>query len=150
MPKRNNIIIDVISMLFIFLFIYAAISKLIDFEKFRTQLGQSPLLTDYANWVSVCIPLIEICLSLVFLISRFRLFSLYACFGMMVMFTAYIIVITKFSDHIPCSCGGVLQNMSWREHLIFNLVFTFLAAWAILIYPSNTGKQEKPKTCKIE
>jgi len=65
---------------------------------------------------------------------RFRLLGLYASFSLMVMFTAYIIAITKFSDYIPCSCGGVLQNMSWNQHLIFNIGFILLAVAGIIFH----------------
>ena len=49
----------------------------------------------------------------------------------MVMFTAYIYLILNYSDFIPCSCGGVLEDLSWTQHLIFNIVFIFLAGVAI-------------------
>jgi hypothetical protein len=52
----------------------------------------------------------------------------------MSMFSAYIIAITQFSDYIPCSCGGILQKMSWNQHLVFNFLFVSLAAAGILLY----------------
>ena len=51
--KLKSRIINFISYLYIFLFTYTAISKIIDFETFLVQLGQSPLLSAYANWVAV-------------------------------------------------------------------------------------------------
>jgi hypothetical protein len=32
------------------------------------------------------------------------------------------------SPYLPCSCGGILETMNWKEHLVFNLVFVCLAA----------------------
>ena len=61
----------------------------------------------------------------------------------MVMFTAYIVVITRFSEYVPCSCGGVLEKLSWDEHLVFNVGFVMLAAISILIYPKNILLQWK-------
>src|SRR5690606_14703009 len=58
----------------------------------------------------------------------------------MVMFTAYIFIILNFSDFVPCSCGGVLEKMSWTQHLIFNVVFIILAGVAVFF-----SLQEKPK-----
>src|SRR6266478_713273 len=115
--KLKTILIEIISGLFILLFVYAAASKLIDYQNFRIQLGQSPLLTAFAGWVSWVIPFLEIIISIMLAFPKSRLFGLYASFSLMVMFTAYIIAITKFSDYVPCSCGGVLQNMSWSQHL---------------------------------
>jgi hypothetical protein len=32
-----------------------------------------------------------------------------------------------FTPKLPCSCGGVLKNLSWKEHLMFNFCFTAIA-----------------------
>jgi hypothetical protein len=130
---RKNILVEIISVLFILLFTYAALSKLIDYQKFRVQIGQSPLLTAFAGWVAWIIPSVELFISVMLMTRRFRTRGLYASFSLMVLFTGYIIAILKFSDYIPCSCGGILQKMSWGQHLIFNIVFIFLALTAVLV-----------------
>jgi hypothetical protein len=120
--------------LFIFLFIYAAASKLIDYQKFEVQLGQSPILTHFAHWVSWIIPAIEIITSVLLAFEAYRILGLYISFSLMTLFTAYIIAITRFSEYVPCSCGGVLQHMNWNQHLVFNLLFFFLSLTSILFY----------------
>lgn len=137
----NTWLIDIISALFIFLFVYAAISKLLDYQRFQVQLGQSPLLTAFAGWVAWFIPTIELAISLLLAFPKTRLFAFYASFSLMVMFTTYIIVITKFSDYVPCSCGGVLETMSWNQHLVFNIGFVLLILAGIIIY----SKSKEPK-----
>ncbi len=132
--------IEIVSVLFTILFVYAASSKLLDYEKFSTQLGQSPLLTDFAEPLAWIVPSIEIFVSLTLAIRRWRLFGLYASFSLMVMFSGYIIAITTFSDNIPCSCGGILQNLTWHQHLIFNTVFVLLALVGILLYSTPEHK----------
>lgn len=132
--KPQNILDEVISVLLIILFIYAATSKLLDYQKFRVQLGQSPLLTFFASWVAWMIPALEIIIACTLAIPNLRLLGLYASFSLLVMFTAYIIAVTKFSDYIPCSCGGILQNMSWNQHLVFNMVFISLALTGIVLH----------------
>lgn len=134
----RKLTVDVISALFILLWVYAALSKVTDFDKFRVQLGQSPLLTAFATWVAWITPAIEILLAILLAIPRTRLLALYASFSLMVMFTAYIIAITQFSEYIPCSCGGILQHMTWNAHLLFNLLFVGLALTGILLF-SNTS-----------
>ena len=131
--KYKNILLEIICMLYILLFVYAAVSKFLVFDEFVIQIGQSPVLTAYAGWVAWVIPSIEILISLMLVIPRFRLPALYAAFTLMVMFTGYIFIILNFSDHIPCSCGGVLEKLGWTEHLIFNIVFVVLAFIGIMI-----------------
>ena len=48
------------SFFFILLFIYAAASKMLDFENFQVQLAQSPLLSAYAGFISYGVIGIEI------------------------------------------------------------------------------------------
>lgn len=138
----KSIFVDVVYILYILLFVYAAVSKLLDFENFQVQLGQSPLLSVFASWVSWLVPAAELIIALLLVIPKFRRAGLFAAFGLMTMFTAYIFIILHFSSFVPCSCGGILEKMNWNVHLIFNVIFVILAAAAIII---NDGL-EKSKT----
>lgn len=129
----RKITIEFIVTLFILLFVYAAVVKLLDFEKFVVQVGQSPLLTVFAGSIAWIVPVTEIIIALMLAWGRFRLIGFYCAFSLMVMFTAYIVAILNFSTYIPCSCGGVLEQLGWTEHLIFNLVFVVLAATGVLL-----------------
>ena len=129
----KNGIIEIICLLYLLLFVYAAVSKLLDFENFEVQLGQSPLLSAFAGWVSWGVPIVELVIALLLLVPRFRLVGLFAAFSLMVMFTTYIIIILNFSSFVPCSCGGILEKMGWTEHLIFNIGFVVLALIGILL-----------------
>ncbi|MDO5981024.1 MauE/DoxX family redox-associated membrane protein [Flavivirga spongiicola] len=131
--KHKNILLEIICMLFILLFVYAAVSKFLIFDEFKIQIGQSPVLTAYTTWVAWGVPFIEILISLMLVVPRFRLPALYAAFTLMVMFTTYIFIILNFSDFIPCACGGVLEKLSWTEHLIFNIIFVILAFIGVMI-----------------
>lgn len=137
---KDNIV-TVVCYLFILLFVYAAVSKLLDFETFETQLGQSPLLSAYAKPVAIGVPFLELLISVLLMFKRFRTLALFASFTLMVMFTAYIYIILNFSDFIPCSCGGVLEKMSWTQHLVFNVIFIVLAALAIFLFNSWSKKR---------
>jgi uncharacterized membrane protein YphA (DoxX/SURF4 family) len=129
--KYRELSKNIISLLFIVLFVYTAMSKLLDFETFQIQLAQSPLLSAYAGIIAWLVPGVEIIIALLLVFERFRILALYAAFTLMVMFTAYIYIILNFSDFVPCSCGGVLEDLSWTQHFIFNAVFILLAATAI-------------------
>jgi uncharacterized membrane protein YphA (DoxX/SURF4 family) len=124
---KKVIIVEIISFLFILLFVYAALMKLRDTEDFVAQMRQSPLLLPFATWVAWVVPIIELAVAALLVIRRFRLIGLIASFTLMAMFTMYIIIIMNFADHVPCSCGGILSEMGWGEHLIFNIGFVLLA-----------------------
>src|SRR5690606_37522243 len=100
---------------------------------FQVQLGQSPLLSVYAGWVSWLVPLSEILIAILLLFRATRLPGLVAAFTLMVTFTAYIYIILNFSSFVPCSCGGILEKLGWTEHLIFNIFFVIIALIGIIL-----------------
>lgn len=130
MKKSAQILLDVLAFMFIFLFMYAAVSKLIDIQKFRVQISQSPMLTNVSGLVSVLVPFVEVGISSLMIFARTRLLGFVGFFALMVMFTTYIYIIMNYSEHVPCSCGGILQNMGWKDHLIFNAAFVALGGLA--------------------
>jgi hypothetical protein len=128
-------LIDIVSILLIILFVYAAVSKLTEFENFNIQLAKSPLFIGFYRIVAVLIPAIEILIALSLAFPGSRLIGLYASFDLMLIFTLYIVSITRFSEYIPCSCGGVIGKLSWNEHLVFNIIFIFISLAGILLAP---------------
>jgi zinc transporter ZupT len=130
---KKAILADIITCLFILLFVYAALSKMLDYRQFRVQVGQSPLLTSYAGQVVWAVPALEIIIALLLAMKSTRLAGLYSSFFLMMLFTAYIIAITRFSDYIPCSCGGILQKMNWNQHMVFNICFVIMGGAATFL-----------------
>lgn len=130
---KKNTLLEIISALLVFLFMYAAVSKLIDFDTFRSQLSQSPFITSISWLVVWIIPVAEILISLSLLIRRTRPAGLYLSFFILLLFTGYIFIMLRYSPYLPCSCGGVLSEMTWKQHLVFNVAFTGLSLAGILI-----------------
>lgn len=135
---RRQIIIEICCAIFALLFLYAGISKLMDYQTFTLQLSKSPMLTNYAQTIAWSIPVAEIGIAIMLFIGGLRLFALYAFLFLMSSFTIYLITILTFSYYIPCSCGGILQNMSWETHITFNIVFIVAAVWILIIQNSNS------------
>jgi uncharacterized membrane protein YphA (DoxX/SURF4 family) len=131
--KTKKLFLEFICLLYVLLFVYAAVSKLLDFENFQVQLGQSPLLSAFASWISWLVPTIELLICLLLLIPKWRNMALFAAGSLMMMFATYIYIILHYSSFVPCSCGGILEKMGWTEHLIFNIFFVVLAILGLLI-----------------
>ena len=121
------------------LFAYAALSKLRDFERFQIQLGKSPLTNSFASLIAWVIPLLEITICVMLVVRKLQYVGLFTAYSMMIMFSVYIVIILQFADYIPCSCGGILENMSWKEHFVFNISFVAIAIIAILNFPNEHG-----------
>ena len=142
----HQIVPNTISILFIVLFVYAAVSKLLDFQKFMVQVGQSPILTSLGNWIAIVVPGLEILISLCFLIPKLRLIAMYGSLILMTLFTTYIAFILNFSPYVPCSCGGILDQMGWEEHLVFNVFFVLFAIIGILLLEKQKRNQSLTNT----
>lgn len=140
--RFKNYFIEAVSLFYILLFVYAAISKVLEFENFQAQLGQSSIIGAYAGIVSYSIIIIELLVSVMLVIPSFKLRGLYSSFILMSLFTVYIFIILNFTSNIPCSCGGILEKMTWKVHLIFNIISLILAGQALLFF-DKTGRRTK-------
>ncbi len=127
---------------FIFLYIYAPVSKLIEYPQFYNDLLNSPIFGNeqVALFISWFIPIIEFTIAALLVSSKFRELGLYLGGGLIFLFTVYIIWILKFSNNIPCSCGGIINNFSWQEHLIFNSCFLILGLVGIYLQVRRNKK----------
>ncbi len=56
-------------------------------------------------------------------------------------------MILNYSEFIPCSCGGILEKMDWKTHLIFNIATVIVAAFTIVLSP-DPKRQEIFKICE--
>ncbi|WP_199121448.1 MauE/DoxX family redox-associated membrane protein [Pedobacter sp. ASV28] len=131
--KKENILTIVTAILAV-LFFYAAFSKLIDYDKSFSQMRNQVFSPFFASIFTWLIPTIEIVLMLGLLFQRTRHSALKASLILLIVFTLYIaIVMTGVFGRVPCSCGGILENMSYGTHLVFNLFFIALATFGLLI-----------------
>jgi hypothetical protein len=139
---KKNLFIEIITSLLVFLFIYAALSKLLEFDKFKYQLSQSPFIAGSSRFIVWVIPFGEILISILLISKRTRFAGLYLSFFLMLLFTGYLFIMLKYSSYLPCSCGGVLSNMSWKQHFVFNLIFTGLSLSGIMMQDRIQTKTE--------
>ncbi|THU39601.1 DoxX family membrane protein [Niastella caeni] len=129
----KSTIVEIISVLFIILFLYTGISKLMEYAVFKEQIAESPILKPVASFIAWALPLTEFIVSLLLIIPRWRLKGLYASLFLMIAFTIYIGAIMLFNKELPCSCGGIISELSWNGHLIFNSIFILLALIGVLL-----------------
>ena len=132
----NGIIIEIISVLFILLFVYAGLTKLMEGDRFFNNLNNSPiLLGDVTAYIlSWGVPTLEIVVAFFVAWPKTRLRGLYAALGLMILFTVYVAGIVFFSPYTPCSCGGILTLLTWPQHLVVNISFVLLAVLAIRLH----------------
>ncbi|MGE6397949.1 MauE/DoxX family redox-associated membrane protein [Chryseobacterium scophthalmum] len=131
MTKAKTRIIEFISYFFILLFCYAGISKLMDFENFQVQITESALLNRFSQFFPYTIIIAEFLIVGLLCYRNTRNKGIVGSLVLMLVFTGYIALILSTSDNLPCSCGGILEKMSWHQHLYFNIGCVILSVIAL-------------------
>jgi len=130
---KKNYAIELICYAIILLFVYAALSKVFIFPIFVEDLKRSPLISKFSGILSVLLPLLELGISAMVFFERTRLQGLWGAFILMIIFTCYVGFIVFTDDSPPCSCGGLIRNLTWKNHLILNVMYTLMALTGIII-----------------
>ena len=145
--QARTILIEIISALFVLLFTYTAIMKLRDIPAFVSNMKQSVLIKSYAGILAWIVPVTEILVSVFLIIPRTRYAGLWSATVLMFLFTTYIGIMLSGSAELPCSCGGIIRELNWREHFVFNLAFLCGGTTAIIFYHKKYREnQESPNT----
>lgn len=141
---KKKWIIEVISALLIGLFVYASLSKLLAYNEFRFAMLNQPIPHWSAKLLSLILPIIELIVASLLMNSRTRLIGLYASGLLMLIFTSYVgLVLANGFGRIPCSCGGILKNMGWHVHFVFNIFFLLLAIVGIILFQKQKTREQK-------
>src|SRR5690625_3083728 len=93
---HRELAVTFISIVLIVLFVYAAITKIRDFEIFNVRLNQSPMLEGMGEWWAVIIPVVLLFIAILLLFERTRSVGLKYALALMLMFTIYIGVVLLF------------------------------------------------------
>lgn len=148
MHKVNSNIIQIARGALIILFAYTATSKLIGHEIFRMQISYYPYIKDYFDPISYAVPVTELTIVSLLIINKTQRSGLLTSAILLFIFTVYLTAMVLTVGHdLPCSCGGVMKYMTWKQHIVFNSFFIALATYAyIIIGREETHKQRAVNT----
>ena len=130
---KRSILPDIVAFFFIFLFLYTGIIKLTEVNTFKQQLSSSPLMASLAGITAWALPIAEILLAIALFIPKTRLKALYVTAGLMTLFTVYVIVLLFIDDQLACGCGGIISELTPKQHAAFNGACIILAVIGILV-----------------
>jgi hypothetical protein len=159
----RKISIAIITGLLICLFVYTAVSKLINYNSFKLGLSHLPLINNNAMVVSLAILIALLWVSFLLAMQRTRSWGLYGSAALMLILTLYVVYIVYFSPGLPLvfraespesrviyipwsthhASSGVLRRMTWNQHLLFNLFFLLLSLTGIVLQRRVVLKQRK-------
>ena len=131
---KKQVMLECISALLILLFLYASLSKFMDFKTFIGEMNNQPLPNSWTPFLVWTIPSMEIIISILVLFERTRLLGFYGALVLMGLFTIYaILILLHVFAYVPCSCGGIIKRLTWRQHLALNLFFVALSVSGVII-----------------
>lgn len=136
---RENVVFA-ICLIFVSLFSYTAYSKLTAHQAFLNGLSHVELIGPYATYISWAVPVSEILTAVLLIIPKTNRQGLYAFLILMGTFTIYIISVLAWAKVLPCSCGGVIEKLTWSQHVWFNLVFIALGIYALWLIKKSKLK----------
>lgn len=120
-----------------FLFLFSAYEKITGYDQFLNGLKRVSFVGQFAELIALAVPIIEILVSILLIIPKMQKIGLYAFAGTMIVFSLYILSMLLLQEKLPCHCNLIIEKLSWRQHLWFNLAFIALATIAIKFSKSN-------------
>lgn len=120
--KRRRYIANTCLFLLVVLFSYTAINKVFTLSRFQFQLSKFPWLDTYPRLTAWAVISSEIAAVGLLLTPRRILTGFVVSFCLLSLFTTYLLIMLLTSPYLPCTCGGVLEQLSWPQHLGLNLL----------------------------
>lgn len=142
MPEKMKVTkkavwMEICCFLLVLLFLYASVSKYVDFKGFKDAMHNQPFPLWLSNFFIWTVPPFEILISFA-IVSHFiragkiRKYGLYGSLFLMSAFTLYtLLVLAHTFGRVPCSCGGIINGLKWWQHSIFNLFFVGVSLLAL-------------------
>ncbi|WP_403000865.1 MauE/DoxX family redox-associated membrane protein [Pedobacter suwonensis] len=123
---------------------YAVFAKLADLQLYQRQMEEQPFSNVITIALTYLIPTLELISATLLILNRHRL-GLWISLSLLLGFTIYIILIlSHVFPKVPCSCGGLISKMSWKNHLYFNLLLISINVLCLV----HTEKRERRLTGK--
>nr|WP_283093139.1 MauE/DoxX family redox-associated membrane protein [Chitinophaga hostae] len=134
--RTKGYIAQAASGLLICLFLYTGLDKMYNHSRFMDALEKSYLLADVAGVVTWSLPVIEILIAVALFVPSLRMRGFKYAIVLLSVFTFYLCYMMVVSPKLPCMCAGVLEGLSWKSHIAFNIVMIVLAILGMMA----TGK----------
>jgi hypothetical protein len=134
----NNLAL-IAAVLLILLFGYTAVSKILEYNKFvfQMKLAQMPMIATLAPLLGILLPILELVIAGMLYKDSLRIKGSYASFLLLLTFEIYISIMLLSGEKLPCTCGGIISQMGWKTHLLFNAVFMVISILPIIYKPKS-------------
>ena len=132
MKKTVRYLPLIIASFFIVILSRTAVLKILDFNNFQLQLAQSPLLATTSDIISYVIIGTELLVVVLLCFYRTRSMGFLGSSLLMAVFATYIGYVLLVIENPPCTCIGLFEKSSWKENVIFTIIFLGIGLGAYL------------------
>lgn len=129
---KKSTIIEIISIFFALLFLYAATRILMEYDFFKMQISFPLGLKPIAPFIAWFLPVSEIIVAVLLLIPAWRSRGLYGALALMILLTGYAVALLGFSKQIPC-CIRIPEFLSWKQQLVLNCILLVVSVTGIVL-----------------
>jgi putative oxidoreductase len=129
--RNRRTIVDIIAAFFIVLFFYTALSKSYYIDNTVEALKRTNVFVGFESFIAWAVVAIEYIIATLLFLPRTRRLGLKLSFVLMAVFSFYVGFMMFYLTKLPCSCGGIISKMTWKQHLIFNISMTLFAYWTM-------------------
>ena len=125
---------DLIIYGYVFMYMYTGWAKFMNMATFIKGNSKIPHLGQYAALIGYSIPSLEIVLAILLVIPVYwvKRSALWASTLLMGVFTIYLSLMVKFVEKKLCHCGGVIESMGWKTHIVFNIIWLIAGLYALV------------------
>ncbi|WP_370684888.1 MauE/DoxX family redox-associated membrane protein [Chryseotalea sanaruensis] len=93
---------------------------------FFIRFSRIPIICQTHTWyLSYAIIAFEVIIPIMILIPTVRKYSLQIAPFLLIFFTMFILSKEIDSSSEPCMCGGILESLKIRQHIVFNLFYCY-------------------------
>jgi len=132
-PKEKKRLLEILASLIVLLFSYASLYKWFYFSDFIKEMNKQPLPKSWTPYLVRTIPAVEIAAAVLLCFRVSRLWGFLLSSLVMLTFSAYTMIILAHGfSYIPCSCGGIIEDLTWGQHLLLDnsfLLISIICAW---------------------
>ncbi len=112
--------------IFILFFAYTGFYKVLNLDAFKFNIARTAVFPEYfINIIPYAVILLEF-IVIFFLIFRKKTGVILFAISMLV-FSIYIMLLYQFGRYEVCGCGGVLNGLEFKYHMLINIIFLLLA-----------------------
>jgi len=126
--KRASLL-SLLQSLLLLLFAYTAVSKFLNLAAFEAVLRRTPFISRGAAVLAPATPLAELAIVLLLLFPKTRYWGFVASAAILLLFAVYLTAMLLSGLKLPCSCGGMISALGWKEHVAMNVVLAGLSVW---------------------